>query len=117
MPEGAWWLRLSTTVPTPASPRLDTDLIRQLASHHEVLITIEEGSVGGFGSQVLHFLSNDGLLDAGLKVRSLVLPDVYMDHGKPEAMYEAAGLNAGGIVDTVFAALGRRKVSGAGESA
>jgi 1-deoxy-D-xylulose-5-phosphate synthase len=109
---------LSTTVADArfAKP-LDTDLIRQLASHHEVLISVEEGSIGGFGTQALHFLSRDGLLDAGLKVRSLVLPDTYIDHGKPEAMYEAAGLNAGGIVDTVFTALGRRKISGAGESA
>ncbi|MGO9986250.1 MAG: 1-deoxy-D-xylulose-5-phosphate synthase [Rhodomicrobium sp.] len=85
---------------------LDRDLIRQLARHHEVLITVEEGSSGGFGSHVLEFLARDGLLDHGLKVRPLVLPDIFMDHGKPEAMYEAAGLNASGIVGAVTAALG-----------
>ncbi|MEQ1697813.1 MAG: 1-deoxy-D-xylulose-5-phosphate synthase [Hyphomicrobiaceae bacterium] len=86
---------------------LDTALIRQLAMNHEVFITVEEGSIGGFGSHVLHYLAEDGLLDRGLKVRSLVLPDTYIDHGKPEAMYEAAGLNASGIVRAVFTALGR----------
>ncbi len=85
---------------------LDLDLIRQLARHHEVLITVEEGSGGGFGSHVLEFLARDGLLDQGLKVRPLVLPDVFLDHGKPEAMYEAAGLNASGIVNAVVSALG-----------
>jgi 1-deoxy-D-xylulose-5-phosphate synthase len=85
---------------------LDLDLIRQLARHHEVLITVEEGSGGGVGSHVLEFLARDGLLDQGLKVRPLVLPDVFLDHGKPEAMYEAAGLNASGIVNAVVSALG-----------
>ncbi|ADP71208.1 deoxyxylulose-5-phosphate synthase [Rhodomicrobium vannielii ATCC 17100] len=98
---------LSTTVADArfAKP-LDLDLIRQLARHHEVLVTVEEGSCGGFGSQVLEFLARDGLLDHGLKVRPLTLPDTYIDHGKPEAMYEAAGLNASGIVGAVVAALG-----------
>jgi 1-deoxy-D-xylulose-5-phosphate synthase len=86
---------------------LDHDLIRQLATHHEVLILVEEGSVGGFGSHVLQYLAEEGLLDRGLKVRSLVLPDVFIDHGKPDVMYEKAGLNAGGIVSAVFNALGR----------
>ena len=85
---------------------LDHGLIRQLARHHEVLVTVEEGSAGGFGSHVLEFLARDGLLDHGLKVRPLVLPDIFMDHGKPEALYEAAGLNASGIVNAVTAALG-----------
>ncbi|MGO8955660.1 MAG: 1-deoxy-D-xylulose-5-phosphate synthase [Rhodomicrobium sp.] len=85
---------------------LDHDLIRQLARHHEVLVTVEEGASGGFGSHVLEFLARDGLLDHGLKVRPLVLPDKFMDHGKPEAMHEAAGLNASGIVNAVTAALG-----------
>ena len=78
---------LSTTVADArfAKP-LDHDLIRQLARHHEVLITVEEGSSGGFGSHVLEFIARDGLLDHGLKVRPLVLPDLFMDHGKPEAM-------------------------------
>ncbi len=95
---------------------LDEDLIRQLASHHEVLITVEEGAIGGFGSHVLHFLARDGLLDSWLKIRTLVLPDEFTDHGKPEAMYEAAGLNASGIVAAVFKALGRQ-MSEAGETA
>ncbi len=105
---------LSTTVADArfAKP-IDEDLIRQLARHHEMLVMVEEGAAGGFGSHVLHFLARDGLLDAGLKVRSLVLPDEFTDHGKPEAMYEAAGLNASGIVDTVFRTLGRSQISGA----
>ncbi len=102
---------LSTTVADArfAKP-LDETLIRDLASSHEVLVTIEEGSVGGFGSHVLQFLSDEGLLERGLRVRSKVLPDVFIDHGKPEAMYEAAGLNASGIVETVFKALGRDQI-------
>ena len=104
---------LSTTVADArfAKP-LDGNLIRDLASHHEVLVTVEEGSVGGFGSYVLQFLSEHGLLDRGLRVRTKVLPDIFIDHGKPEAMYEDAGLNASGIVQTVFAALGRADVIG-----
>jgi 1-deoxy-D-xylulose-5-phosphate synthase len=98
---------LSTTVADArfAKP-LDYDLIRQLARHHEVLVTVEEGSSGGFGSHVLEFIARDGLLDHGLKVRPLALPDVFMDHGKPEVMYENAGLNASGIIKAVVAALG-----------
>lgn len=104
---------LSTTVADArfAKP-LDGRLIRDLAVNHEVLVTVEEGSVGGFGSHVLQFLSEQGLLDRGLRVRVKVLPDVFIDHGKPEAMYEDAGLNASGIVQTVFAALGRADVIG-----
>jgi 1-deoxy-D-xylulose-5-phosphate synthase len=86
---------------------LDTDLIRQLAMNHEVLITVEEGSVGGFGSHVLQYLAESGLLDRGMKIRSLVLPDTFIDHGKPEVMYDKAGLASGGIVSAVFNALGR----------
>ena len=102
---------LSTTVADArfAKP-LDEALIRDLAANHEVLVTVEEGSVGGFGSHVLQFLSNEGLLDRGLKVRAKILPDVFIDHGKPEVMYEAARLNASGILETVFAALGRADV-------
>lgn len=97
---------LSTTVADArfAKP-LDVDLIRQLARNHQVLLTVEEGAVGGFGSQVLHFLASEGLLDHGLKVRSLALPDIWMDQAKPEIMYEKAGLDAKGIVATVFMAL------------
>jgi 1-deoxy-D-xylulose-5-phosphate synthase len=98
---------LSTTVADArfAKP-LDEDLIRRLARSHEVLVTVEEGSVGGFASHVLQFLAMEGLLDHGLKVRPLVLPDEFTDHAKPEKMYADAGLDSVGIVRTVFAALG-----------
>jgi 1-deoxy-D-xylulose-5-phosphate synthase len=86
---------------------LDQELVRQLARHHEVLVTIEEGSVGGFGSFVLHELASSGMLDRGLKVRTLTLPDVFIEHDKPERMYERAGLGAAGIVESVLAALGK----------
>jgi 1-deoxy-D-xylulose-5-phosphate synthase len=99
---------LSTTVADArfAKP-LDSDLVARLARSHEVLITVEEGSVGGFGSQVLQFLATEGLLDRGLKVRPMVLPDVFIDQDKPEKMYEKAKLDAQGIVATVLATLGR----------
>jgi 1-deoxy-D-xylulose-5-phosphate synthase len=94
---------------------LDHDLIRQLARHHEVLITIEEGAVGGFGAFVLHLLASDGLLDRGLKVRTLTLPDVFQEHDKPELQYRLAGLDAEGIVQSVLQALGRdAKISDGG---
>ncbi|WP_183750744.1 1-deoxy-D-xylulose-5-phosphate synthase [Pseudochelatococcus contaminans] len=98
---------LSTTVADArfAKP-LDLDLIRQLARQHECLITIEEGSQGGFGAFVLHALAHEGLLDHGLKVRTMTLPDAFIEHDKPDRMYAMAGLDAAGIVDTVFAALG-----------
>jgi len=85
---------------------LDEDLIARLAREHEVLVTIEEGAVGGFGAHVLEFLSNAGLMDRGLKVRTLTLPDQFLDHDKPEKMYQTAGLDAAGIVATTVAALG-----------
>jgi 1-deoxy-D-xylulose-5-phosphate synthase len=99
---------LSTTIADArfAKP-LDGDLIRRLANNHEVLVTVEEGAIGGFGSHVLHYLAGASILDRGIKVRTLVLPDVFIDHDKPEKMYEKAGLNAGQIVATVLAALGR----------
>ncbi|MEN5082595.1 1-deoxy-D-xylulose-5-phosphate synthase [Bosea sp. TWI1241] len=98
---------LSTTVADArfAKP-LDSALILRLAREHEVLITVEEGSAGGFGGHVLHLLAREGALDRGLKVRTLTLPDLYQDHGKPEAMYAAAGLDAAGIVRSVEQALG-----------
>ncbi len=97
---------------------LDKDLVTQLARNHEVLVTVEEGSVGGFGSFVLQHLAETGALDHGLKVRPMVLPDAYLDHGKPDQMYRASGLDSEGIVKTVFAALGRDMVvTGAGERA
>jgi len=86
---------------------LDAALVRRLARNHEVLITVEEGSVGGFGSFVLQQLAADGLLDRGLRVRQMVLPDIFIDQDKPERMYEVAGLNAPGIVATVLSTLGR----------
>jgi len=89
---------------------LDHDLIRQLAAHHEMLITIEEGSVGGFGSQVMQFLASEGLLDNGLKIRTLVMPDIWMDQAKPEVMNAKAGLDRAGIVQTVFRALGHGRI-------
>ncbi|MEH7910022.1 1-deoxy-D-xylulose-5-phosphate synthase [Rhizobium laguerreae] len=99
---------LSTTVADArfAKP-LDHDLIRQLARHHEMVITVEEGSIGGFGSHVMQYLSSEGLLDNGLKLRSLVMPDIWMEQAKPEAMNAHAGLDRAGIVSTVFKALGR----------
>jgi 1-deoxy-D-xylulose-5-phosphate synthase len=98
---------LSTTVADArfAKP-LDEDLVRRLAMSHEVLVTVEEGAVGGFASHVLQFLAEQGLLDNGLKVRPLVLPDDFTDHAKPEKMYADAGLDTTGIVRTVFTALG-----------
>jgi 1-deoxy-D-xylulose-5-phosphate synthase len=86
---------------------LDCDLIRRLAQSHEVLITVEEGSVGGFGSHVMQFLAHEALLDRGLKIRPMVLPDRFIDQDTPDRMYEAAGLDAKAIVATALAALGR----------
>ena len=99
---------LSTTVADArfAKP-LDAALIARLAREHEVLVTFEEGSIGGFGAHVLHFLAHQGLLENGLKVRPLVMPDIFMDQAKPEKMYAKAGLDSAGIVRTVFAALGQ----------
>jgi len=101
-------LGLSTTVADArfAKP-LDTDLLLRLAREHEVLITIEEGSVGGFGSFCLQALADHGALDRGLKVRAMVLPDIYIDHDTQAAMYAVAGLDRRGIVAKVFEALGK----------
>jgi 1-deoxy-D-xylulose-5-phosphate synthase len=98
---------LSTTVADArfAKP-LDRELILNLARDHELMITIEEGAIGGFGAHVLTLLSDAGALDNGLKVRSMTLPDVFLDHDKPERMYAAAGLDAKGIVARALAALG-----------
>jgi 1-deoxy-D-xylulose-5-phosphate synthase len=100
-------LGLSTTVADArfAKP-LDTNLINRLAREHEVLITVEEGSIGGFGSFVLHHLALSGALDNGLKVRPLTLPDIFIDHEKPEIMYAQAGLDAAAIVKCAVGALG-----------
>ena len=72
-----------------------------------MLVTIEEGSVGGFGSYVLQALADHGVLDTGLKIRTMVLPDVFLDQDSPAAMYASAGLDARGIVTRVFEALGK----------
>ena len=99
---------LSTTVADArfAKP-LDTDLINRLVREHEVVITIEEGAIGGFGSHVLHHLAMNGQLDHGLKIRTMVLPDVFIEHDSQNAQYETAGLNARHIVATALTALGR----------
>jgi 1-deoxy-D-xylulose-5-phosphate synthase len=99
---------LSTTVADArfAKP-LDTDLVARLAREHEVVITVEEGAVGGFGSHVLHHLAMSGLLDHGLKIRTMVLPDLFLDHDSPVAQYDQAGLNARHIVAMALSALGR----------
>ena len=98
---------LSTTVADArfAKP-LDVDLVLRLAREHEVLITIEEGAIGGFGAYVFQALANHGVLDTGLKVRSMILPDIFMDQDDPAAMYAKAGLDAQAIVSKVFEALG-----------
>jgi 1-deoxy-D-xylulose-5-phosphate synthase len=101
-------LGLSTTVADArfAKP-LDTDLVLRLAREHEVLVTIEEGAIGGFGGYVMQALAEAGALDRGLKIRSMVLPDMFIDQDSPNAMYARAGLDAKGIVAKVFEALGK----------
>ncbi len=98
---------LSTTVADArfAKP-LDADLIRRLAQNHEVLILLEEGASGGFAAQVLEHMARSGLLEHGLKVRPLTMPDSFVDHAAPEKMIHRAGLDRAGIVDAVFRALG-----------
>ena len=96
--------------PTVADARfakpLDRDLILQLARHHEALITIEEGAIGGFGSLVAQLLADEGVFDRGLRFRQMVLPDHFIDHASPEAMYRAAGLSAADIRAKVLVVLG-----------
>jgi 1-deoxy-D-xylulose-5-phosphate synthase len=106
-------LGLSTTVADArfAKP-LDTALVLRLAREHEVLVTVEEGSIGGFGTYVMQTLAEEGALDrGGLKVRMMVLPDTFIDQDSPNAMYAKAGLDVKGIVAKVFEALGREKIS------
>ena len=99
---------LSTTIADARFMKpLDLDMILKLAREHEVLITIEEGSIGGFGTHVLQTLADHGVLDRGLKIRTMVLPDTFIDHDTPAKMYEQAGLDAKGIVAKVFEALGK----------
>ncbi|WP_428027310.1 1-deoxy-D-xylulose-5-phosphate synthase [Altererythrobacter sp.] len=106
---------LSTTVADMrfAKP-LDTELIARLMRSHDVIVTVEEGAVGGLGAHVLTYASDEGLTDAGLKIRTLRLPDMFQDQDAPETQYEAAGLNASGIVDTVLKAL-RHNSAGEGQ--
>ena len=97
---------LSTTVADARFCKpLDHELVHRLATTHEVLITIEEGSIGGFAAHVFDYLSHAGLLENGLKVRPMHFPDIFIDHDKPEKMYDVAGLNAPHIVQTAVAAL------------
>lgn len=101
--------------PTIADARfakpLDRDMILQLAADHEALITIEEGAVGGFGSHVAQLLADEGVFDAGLKFRSMVFPDTFIDHASPAAMYAAAAMNAPDIVAKVLGVLGIADIS------
>ncbi|KAG8474886.1 hypothetical protein CXB51_031567 [Gossypium anomalum] len=111
--EAANMLRSQNIYITVADARfckpLDRDLIKQLANEHEILITVEEGSIGGFGSHVSHFLSLTGILDGPLKLRAMVLPDRYIDHGSPQDQIEEAGLSSRHISATVLSMLGRPK--------
>jgi 1-deoxy-D-xylulose-5-phosphate synthase len=102
---------LSTTVADArfAKP-LDEDLVARLAREHEVLITIEEGAVGGFGAFVLHFMAGAGLLDRGVKIRTLTLPDIFQDHDKPDAMVRTASLDADAIAAAALMALGKGEI-------
>jgi 1-deoxy-D-xylulose-5-phosphate synthase len=101
---------LSTTlVDARFAKPLDEDLVRRLAHEHPALITLEEGGIGGFAAHVMQFLALEGLLDHGLKVRPMTLPDVYIDQDKPELQYESAGLNASQIVAMALRALGLDK--------
>ena len=108
--QAAELLALRGLSPTIADARfakpLDRDLILELARTHEALITIEEGSIGGFGSHVAHLLAEEGVFDTGLKFRSMVLPDTFIDHASPEAMYRSAGMDAAHIEAKVLQTLG-----------
>ncbi|MGO9398991.1 MAG: 1-deoxy-D-xylulose-5-phosphate synthase [Xanthobacteraceae bacterium] len=97
----------STVADARFAKPLDVDLLLRLAREHEVLLTIEEGAIGGFGSFVLQTLAEQGVLDRGIKVRPMVLPDIFIDHDSPNAMYAKAGLDAKGIVAKAFEALGQ----------
>ena len=106
-------LGLSTTVADArfAKP-LDTELVKQMAKEHELLIILEEGSVGGFSSQVLHFLALEGLLDGGLKVRPMTLPDIFIDHAPSDEQYKIAQLDSASIIDIIVKTLGNIELSG-----
>ena len=95
-----------TVVDARFAKPLDRDLILNLARHHEALITVEEGAVGGFGSHVGHLLAEEGVFDRGLKYRSMVLPDIFIDQASPEKMYQVAGMDAAQIEARVLQTLG-----------
>ena len=108
--EAAEALAQKGITPTIADARfakpLDRDLILQLARHHEALITIEEGAVGGFGSHVAQLLAEEGVFDTGLRYRSMFLPDTFIDQASPEDMYTVARMNASDIEAKVLDVLG-----------
>ena len=83
----------------------DEKLIMEMAANHELLVSIEEGSIGGFGSHVMHLLSDRGVFDKGLKFRAMILPDIFIDQDTPKKMYETAGLDANSIVNKILNAL------------
>ncbi len=91
---------------------MDRDLILRLVAEHEALITVEEGAVGGFGSHVAQLLANEGVFDRGLKFRSMVLPDIFIDQASPEDMYAVAGMNAAQIEARVLDVLDIAVVTG-----
>jgi 1-deoxy-D-xylulose-5-phosphate synthase len=107
-------LALRGLAPTVADARfakpLDRDLILQLARHHEALICVEEGAVGGFASHVAHLLAEEGIFDRGLKFRAMVLPDIFIDQASPEDMYAVAGMNAPQIEAKVLEVLGVARI-------
>jgi 1-deoxy-D-xylulose-5-phosphate synthase len=107
----------ATVVDARFAKPLDIDLMLRLAREHEALVTIEEGAMGGFGAFVLQALAAHGALDRGLKVRTLVLPDVFQDQDKPDVMYAQAGLDAAGIAGGALGALGLDNVATAGRRA
>ena len=109
-PSGRGWPRSKGITPTIADARfakpLDRDLILQLAADHEALVTIEEGAIGGFGSHVAQLLADEGVFDTGLKYRSMVLPDIFIDQASPKDMYDVAGLNADDIEAKILEVIG-----------
>jgi 1-deoxy-D-xylulose-5-phosphate synthase len=107
----------ATVVDARFAKPLDVDLLLRLAREHEAIITVEEGAMGGFGAFVLQALAEHGALDRGLKIRTLVLPDVFQDQDKPDLMYAQAGLDAEGILRGALSALGIDNISAAGRRA
>ncbi len=102
---------LSTTVADARFCKpLDSELVRRLAREHEVLITIEEGAIGGFASHVMHDLAHAGLLESGIKFRPMMMPDIFIEHDNPVKQYDVAALNARHIVQQALTALGVSEV-------